>query len=125
MRYRKYVSLSMHELSQLLVAWNKFAENPEELGESVLGTSYPDLIKELDSQCNIQLSLPQLFNLCYYYKHGVLEKLSHNHKRLPPNYNQLMASLAKQLPELFETTGDGEVRMKEGSEVTGIYDDGV
>lgn len=125
MRYRKSYSLGVHELSQLLTAWNMFAENPKELGECVLGESYSGIVQELDKQCDIQLTPKQIYNLVWYYKHAVLERLKHNHKKLPPNYNKLLKRLQKQVPDLFTTDADGEVVMKESKEVLGDYDDAL
>lgn len=123
MRYPKYVSLSVHDLSQLITAWNKFAADPKSLGESVLGESYPGLIKDLNQQCDIKVTPTQLYNMCWYYKHCVLERLSHMHKRLPTNYHKFFENIARQVPDLFETAPDGEIKMKESKEILGIYEE--
>ena len=122
MRYPKYVSLSIHDLSQLITAWNKFAVDPKSLGECVFGESYAGLIKDLNQQCEIRITPTQLYNLCWYYKHCVLERLSHLHKRLPTNYYKLFENLSKQAPGLFEVAPDGEIKMKESKEILGIYE---
>lgn len=119
MRYRKYVSPSIHDLAQLIVAWSKFAEEPETLGECILGTTYPDIIKQIDQQSDIKVTPKQLYDLCWYFKNAILEKLKHNHKKLPDNYNYLMKRLNSQIPQLFVTAPSGEVLIKQGNELTG------
>ncbi len=121
MRYPKYVKISVHELSQLLASWNLFTEDPEELGEHILGTHYPDIVRDIDIQSNINVTPQQLYNLIWYYKHCVLERLSFHHKKLPKNYNKLMRRLMKQVPLLFIEDADGEVRLKENKEVLKDY----
>ena len=122
MRYPKYVSLNIHHLSQLLVAWNKFYVDPDNLGEAILGESYPGVVKEINRQSTIQLTPKQVYNLVWYYKHAVLERLSHNHKKLPKNYHQMMEALEKQVPILFTKDKDGEIRVKENREILGDYE---
>ena len=121
MRYPKHVKISVHELSQLLTAWNMFSEDPEELGEHVLGTHYPDIVRDINTQSDIKITPQQLYNLVWYYKHSVIERLVFLHKKLPTNYNKLMKRIQAQVPVLFTEDADGEVRLKENKEVLGSY----
>ena len=66
-------------------------------------------MSEITNQSQIRVTLKQLSNLLYHFKHTILEKSKFQrlYKKIPLEYQNLMKRIAKDHPEIFKTNRVG------------------
>jgi hypothetical protein len=117
MRYKSMVNIKVHELAMLLMVYYAFASNPEELGEAGDDDTYENLCKALDAQSEIKITPKQLYDLTWYFKQAVLERVKLYKYIMPKNYYAMFKELAKQNPEFFYERPGGEIVMRDSDDI--------
>lgn len=118
MRYKSFVSIKIHDLAFLLMTYYAFTQDPDELGECGDGTTtYDGLCSALDAQSDIKITPSQLYELTWYFKQAVLERVKLYKLAMPRNYYNQFKRLQQQNPELFKVEKDGEIVMRDSDDI--------
>lgn len=117
MRYKKQVKIRIHDLALLLMVYYAFKNKPKELGECRADGTYFEACKEIDDASDIQVPTKLLYDLVWYFKTGVLERVKFYKYIMPKNYQRTMERLQGQNPELFYEDSSGEIVMRDSPDI--------
>lgn len=117
-RYKAQVSVKLHDISLLLMSYYAFHNTPMELGECRDDGTYQDLCRDIDIQSEVWVTPKQLYDLIWYYKQAVVERVKFFKCTMPRNYQPMLLSLKRSNPELFKEDADGEIVMRDSPDIT-------
>lgn len=117
MRYQKQVKIKIHDLALLLMVYYAFKNRPKELGECRANGTYSEACAEIDKASDIQIPTKLLYDLVWYFKTGVLERVKFYKYIMPKNYHGMMQRLQGQNRSLFYEDEAGEIIMRDSEDI--------